>query len=211
MERTDSSFTDNIVSADVLVAQGARASAAMLSTSFIFNTEAKWCIYTSVTYATTGSDNGLLPVRCQAIIWTNAGILLIGPLRTNFTEILIEKQTFPFKKMHLKMSSAKYQPFCLDLNALSAYPMPNLAANPSVFFIIISKQHISFNKIYLKVSFTKSCPFCLGLNVLKKTCIDIACKKSGLSRIWAKFVIMMPSGARLHGPETQGPAWCTSK
>ena len=31
-----------------------------------------------------GSDNGLLPGRRQAIIWTNAGILLIGPLGTNF-------------------------------------------------------------------------------------------------------------------------------
>ena len=37
-----------------------------------------------------GSDNGLSPGRRQAIIWTNAGILLIGPLGTNFTEILIE-------------------------------------------------------------------------------------------------------------------------
>ena len=26
-----------------------------------------------------GSDNGLSPGRCQAIIWTNAGILLMGP------------------------------------------------------------------------------------------------------------------------------------
>ena len=30
-----------------------------------------------------GSDNGLLPGRHQAIIWTSAGILLIGPLGTN--------------------------------------------------------------------------------------------------------------------------------
>ena len=36
-----------------------------------------------------GSDNGLLPGWYQAIIWTNAGILLIGPLGTNFNEILI--------------------------------------------------------------------------------------------------------------------------
>ena len=36
-----------------------------------------------------GSDNGLSPGRRQAIIWTNAGILLIGPLGTNFNEILI--------------------------------------------------------------------------------------------------------------------------
>ena len=37
-----------------------------------------------------GSDNGLSPRRRQAIIWTNDGILLIGPLGTNFSEILIE-------------------------------------------------------------------------------------------------------------------------
>ena len=47
-----------------------------------------------------GSDNGLSPERRQAIIWTNAGILLIGPLATNFSEILIGIQTFSFKKMH---------------------------------------------------------------------------------------------------------------
>ena len=38
---------------------------------------------------TIGSDNGLSPGRRQAIIWTNAGILSIGPLGTNFSEILI--------------------------------------------------------------------------------------------------------------------------
>ena len=37
-----------------------------------------------------GSDNGLLPGQCQAIIWTIAGILLIGPLATNLSEILIK-------------------------------------------------------------------------------------------------------------------------
>ena len=67
-----------------------------------------------------GSDNGLLPGRRQAIIWTNAGILLIGPLGTNFIEILIGIQTFSFKKMHLKMSSAKWRPFCLGLYVLRA-------------------------------------------------------------------------------------------
>ena len=53
------------------------------------------------------SDNGLSPGRRQAIIWTNAGILLIGTLGTNFSEILGEIYTFSFKKMHLKMSSVK--------------------------------------------------------------------------------------------------------
>ena len=65
-----------------------------------------------------GSDNGLSPGRRPAIIWTNAGILLIGPLGTNFSEILIEIRAFSFKKMHLKVSSGKRRPFCLGLNVL---------------------------------------------------------------------------------------------
>ena len=52
--------------------------------------------------AITGSDNGLSPGRRQDIIWTNAEMLLMGPLGTNFSEILIEMHTFSFKKMHLK-------------------------------------------------------------------------------------------------------------
>ena len=66
-----------------------------------------------------GSDNGLSPGRRQAIIWTNAGILLIGPLGTNFSETLIAIETLLFKKMHLKISSAKWRPFCLVLNVLT--------------------------------------------------------------------------------------------
>ena len=64
------------------------------------------------------SDNALLPSRRQAIIWTNAGIFLIRPLWTNLSEILIEIHIFSFKKMHLKLSSAKRRPFCLGLNVL---------------------------------------------------------------------------------------------
>ena len=63
-------------------------------------------------------DNGLSPDRCQAIAWTSAGILSIGPLRTHFSEILIETLTFSSKKMRSKVSSAKGWPFCLDLNVL---------------------------------------------------------------------------------------------
>ena len=66
-----------------------------------------------------GSDNGLSPGRRQAIIWMNAGILLIGPLGTNFSEILTEIHTFSFKKMQMKMSSGKCRQFCLGLNVLT--------------------------------------------------------------------------------------------
>ena len=63
-----------------------------------------------------GSDNGLSPDRRQAIIWTNSGLLSIGPLRTYFSENLIKIQQFSLKKMHVNMSSAK----CLGFNVLSA-------------------------------------------------------------------------------------------
>ena len=66
-----------------------------------------------------GSDYDLPPDRRQAIIWTNARILLTGPLGTNFSEILIEILIFSFKKMRLKVSSAKWRPFCLGLNVLT--------------------------------------------------------------------------------------------
>ena len=62
-----------------------------------------------------GSDNGLSPGLRQAIIRTNAGILLIVPLGTNFSEIVIGIKKISFTEMRLKMSSAK---FCLGLNVL---------------------------------------------------------------------------------------------
>ena len=78
-----------------------------------------------------GSDNGLSPVRRQAIIWTNDGILLIGPLGTNFSEILIGIQIFSVKKMPLKMSSAKWRSFCLGLNVLNVLYLGNLSLSLS--------------------------------------------------------------------------------
>ena len=54
-----------------------------------------------------GSDNGLSPGRRQAIFWTTTGILLIWPWGTNFSETFIEIHTFLFKKIYLKLSSAK--------------------------------------------------------------------------------------------------------
>ena len=53
-----------------------------------------------------GSDSGLSPGRRQAITQTSAGILSIGPLETNFSEILSGIQTFSLKEMYLKMTSA---------------------------------------------------------------------------------------------------------
>ena len=61
-----------------------------------------------------GSDNGLVPGQCQAIIWTNARILLIRTLGTNVSEI----NTFYSREMYLKMPSVKWRQFCLGVNVL---------------------------------------------------------------------------------------------
>ena len=66
--------------------------------------------------AIIGSDNGLSPGRHQAIIWTNAGTLLLRSWGTNFSEMFIWNQIFLFKKMHLKMSSGKGHVVYLGLN-----------------------------------------------------------------------------------------------
>ena len=70
-----------------------------------------------------GSDNSLSPGRRQAIIWTNAGILWIRTLGTNFSEILSEIHAFSFKKMHLKLSSILSRPQCVN-----SYPLDKTVA-----------------------------------------------------------------------------------
>ena len=55
-----------------------------------------------VNLTTIGSGNGLSPGSCQTIIWTNAGILLIGPPGKIFSEILIEIHTSSSKNAFVK-------------------------------------------------------------------------------------------------------------
>ena len=66
---------------------------------------------------TIGSGNSLSPGRRQAVIWINTAILFSGPLEMNFSEKL-KGIIFSFKKMHLKMSSGNWRPFCFGLNVL---------------------------------------------------------------------------------------------
>ena len=47
----------------------------------------------------------LIDLSAQAITWTNDDYMSIGPLKTNFIEILIESQ-IAFNEIHLKMLSA---------------------------------------------------------------------------------------------------------
>ena len=60
-------------------------------------------MYASVNWVIIGSGNGLSTIRRQTITGTNVDFLLIGLLRTNFSEIWIEILTFSFKKINSKM------------------------------------------------------------------------------------------------------------
>ena len=68
-------------------------------------------VYASVNWVSIGSDNGLSPVWRQAITWTNADFLSMGPLGVNLSEIWIKIQKFSIMKMPLKFSPAKWRPF----------------------------------------------------------------------------------------------------
>ena len=61
---------------------------------------------------TIGSENG------QAIIRTNAELLLIRTLGAHFNETLSKIHTFSFKEMNLLMSPVKWRQVCLSLNML---------------------------------------------------------------------------------------------
>ena len=87
-----------------------------------------WVMHICISKLTViGSDNGFLPGQHQAIIWTNAGILLIPTFGTNFSEILSEIHIFSFKKMHLKIWSAKWQQLCHGISVLKGN-----VCNPSI-------------------------------------------------------------------------------
>ena len=94
-----------------------------LACEWIYGSLTQWGRVTHICVSkltTIGSDNGLSPGRRQAIIWTNARILLIRTLGTNFSEIWSKFHTFSFKKTHLKMLSGKWRTFCFGLNVLKS-------------------------------------------------------------------------------------------
>ena len=75
------------------------------------------------------SENCLSPGRRQAIIWTNAGILLMGPLGTNFSEILVGIETFFVQKNALE-----------SVNCVIA----SILSRPQWFNISWSRQSLKF-------------------------------------------------------------------
>ena len=69
------------------------------------------------------------PGRRQVIIWTNVGLLLIGTLRTNFSEILSEIFAFSLKKnvfenVVCKMATTLLWPQCVNSVEVSKSYIP---------------------------------------------------------------------------------------
>ena len=88
-----------------------------------------------------GSDNGSSPGRRQAIIWTNAGILLIGTLWTNFSEILSKIYTFfiqenAFENVVCEMAAISSGPQCVK--SIYLWAVYKDAAQGTLFYLIIS-------------------------------------------------------------------------
>ena len=68
--------------------------------------------YASMNRVGISSDNGLSPIRHQAIMYTFCWVIVNWSVGTNFSEILIKIHNLSFVKMHLKISSAKWRPCC---------------------------------------------------------------------------------------------------
>ena len=91
-----------------------------------------------------GSDNGLLPGWRQAIIGTNAGILLIGPYGTNFSEIFNQNSNIfihenEFESVVCKMAAILSPPLCVKILIYQWFSIPE----PSVYSY--------FNILYIRI------------------------------------------------------------
>ena len=72
-----------------------------------------------------GNKTALVQVMARHQIYTshyqtNAALLLFGRVGTNFSENLMEIQISSFKNLRLKVSSAKWPPFCSERDELRA-------------------------------------------------------------------------------------------
>ena len=108
-----------------------------------------WPLHICVSKLTSiGSDNGLSPDRRQAIIWTNAGILLIGPLHGSRLQWNLNRNLYRFIQENAALENIvwNWRPFCLGLNVFTTrYNVVNWVGNQyrlinSYVFPILSRS-----------------------------------------------------------------------
>ena len=113
------------------------------------STHWSWVMHICISKLTIiGSDNGLSPDRRQAIIWTNARILLIPTLGSNFSDVLREIHVSSLKKMHWKMFSGKWQQFFSQPQCVNHHVYMSVCIQYhfrlSVCWLSVNKSDISF-------------------------------------------------------------------
>ena len=84
-----------------------------------------------------GSSNSLSPGQRQAIIWTNAAMLLTGPLETNLSEVSIGSsnifiQTNAFENVVREMASIFTRPQCVNLSQLNSTQEVTIVIKPNI-------------------------------------------------------------------------------
>ena len=171
----------------------------------------------------SGSDNGLSPGRYQVIIWTNDGTLLIGPLGTNFSEILMEIQIYSLKKIRLKMWSAKCCPFHLGLIVLNTPDSKVHVANMGPIWVLSVSDgpHVGPMNLAIRDNtglanlcynwFTCWSGSCFGQAVSSPHSFDSASLGWCLAwwRIYWCYVSMKTRSLPLPPPTMQCWLWCT--
>ena len=139
-----------------------------------------------------GSNNGLVSGQHQAIIWTNAGILLIWTLLvgTNFSGISSEIHTFSFKKQHLNVLSGQWWPFCLGLNVLhGGYMFQSVC----ISFLFDNDKCISVTALFgLKhhISEDKWSTYGISIRIVNKQNVFIFSHKHHIKMITVQYQIV---------------------
>ena len=141
-------------------------------------------ILASVSQASIGSDNGLSPVRRQAIIWTKAGILSIGPLGKSFSELVIRIQHFLYIKMHLKMSSAKWRLFCPGWDEVKL-PFPACTDTPGTRWEVVASVVMPVMMTSMPVIVSTAMPVMMVMVMVTVRVVMVMMYATGAGTVWA--------------------------
>ena len=137
-------------------------------------------------FVNIGLGNGLAPVRRQSITRINVDLLTSVPL-VNFNEICIKIQTSSFRIIYnLDKSSAKYRPFCFDLNAfMQRYEW-------SLRSIIVSTSHNWVKCLYVALVICMNVSGNFPLTVQIYLLITLSKNSSVMSyeRLWLPSIIV---------------------
>ena len=142
-----------------------------------------------------GSDNGLSPGRRQAIIWTNAGILLVVSPGTNFNEILLEIsiQENPFQTVVWKMAAILSRSQCVKVKTYLKFPvLTNLSRWSPSYVIWGGGSDLKFFNLY-SISGCESVHFVTRICLMYPSTVSAIVIHGNLQWLyqkWSHFIII---------------------